>query len=114
MNRLFAIFLAIIICSCSAQREPGPGERIGKALDEMRRGIAELAPDETAAERRAREDREWRRRQDEYYKSSRVYENRNKQDDRASDIYSDKTQAERDKEFWDRPPEEETREGDRY
>lgn len=114
---LASIALSLAISGCSIQREPGPAERIGRALDEMRKGVAELAPDETPEERRAREDREWQRRQDEYYR--RRMGDQRRQDygrplDKTADIYRDSEQERRDQEFWDTPPAEDSREQDRY
>ena len=130
MKRWLTIPLLLVLSvlpalsGCSFQREPGPGERIGRALDDMRKGFDELAPAETADARRAREDKEWRRRQDEYYRShptSTGHNSGNPKDtdtSRTVDLYRDNTpaeaeQAERDREFWNRPapPREEN---DRY
>jgi hypothetical protein len=87
-----------VLSACSAQREPGPAERIGRSIDEIRRSIEELAPEETPEQRRVREDREWKRRQDDYYrrnpsKSRYPYESEREEDERAR----------RDREYWENP-----------
>lgn len=89
------------------QREPGPGERIGRAIDDIRQSVSELAPTETADERRAREDREWRRRQDEYYQKNRT---------RDANLYGETTSEReaRDREYWENPIADDSREKDRY
>lgn len=111
-RRLIATSLVLLFSGCSVfEREPGPAERIGRALDEMRKGFDELAPDETPEQRRIREDREWRRRQDEYYRSHpdarrNSYDSEYDRNSRDSvDLYGDraKSKEEQDREFWSRP-----------
>lgn len=108
----FAALLAVL-SGCSAQREPGPAERIGRAIDEIRTSIEELAPEESPEQRRAREDREWKRRQDDYYrrnpsKSRYTYESDRDEEERAR----------RDREYWENPIGDSNRTGsaddDRY
>jgi hypothetical protein len=112
--------LSLLISGCSTfEREPGPAERIGRALDEMRKGIDELAPEETPEERRAREDREWQRRQDDYYRRQRSNTVHGSQRDSEEDfdLYRDsdeRERAERDREFWENDPKEKSRDSDRY
>lgn len=117
-KKMITAALLILLSGCSFEREPGPGERIGRALDEMRKGFDELAPDETAEQRREREDREWRRRQDEYYRSHPADSRLNDSSRSTVDLYGDRKptdaeQEERDREFWSRPPEPRD-ENDRY
>jgi hypothetical protein len=105
--RLLLAFSLSCTFGCSVQREPGPAERIGKAIDDIHQSVSELAPKETADERRAREDREWRRRQDEYYQKNRT---------RDANLYGE-TDAERearDREYWENPTSDNSREDDRY
>ncbi len=116
----YLLLTTLAITGCSLfQREPGPAERIGRAIDDIRKGVDELAPDETPEERRAREDREWRQRQDDYYRRQRSHTSRGSQRDSESDydIYRDseeRERAERDREFWENPPKESERDNDRY
>jgi hypothetical protein len=115
MKKLLALISVALLSSCSFQREPGPAERIGRALDEMRKGIGELAPDESPEERRAREDREWRKRQDDYYRrNSRVEPSSEFDANDTRDSYGETEQQRRDREFWETPPVEDSRERDRY
>jgi hypothetical protein len=110
-------FSLLFSFGCSVQREPGPAERIGRAIDDIHQSVSELAPQETADERRAREDREWHRRQDEYYQKNRTRDVNLYGDSKAdSEIFDPKKrdQEARDREYWENPIADDTRENDRY
>lgn len=121
MKKICIFLVSIVSLSgCSAFRpEPGPAERIGRAIDQIRQGVSEMAPEETPDERREREDREWRRRQDDYYRRNQSNKlrgsQRNSEDD--FDLYRDveeRERAERDREFWENPPKDDNQKSDRY
>jgi hypothetical protein len=111
---LFFFIAPMFFSGCIIQREPGPAERIGRSIDEIRKGIAELAPDETPEERRIREDREWRKRQDEYYQrnpkrdefdSSNDYQRREPVENPYRDSNEfDSELPEKDDGYWDDSP----------